>query len=435
MNESSADFAEARWRRLADADAVGTPLSGSDREYLDQFTPRSAQARAEAELFAALGRMGDSEESSSDDSALVRATVEHVMAARRVGTPVLHPVEPQPQLEPEPPELQPARRWGLLGLAAAAAVVVGWLGVQAMSASVSDDPPRSPIAKVSEPEGERVDSSDVIAVSPKTSPDAEAGFVLGEGRLLDAEGSPLAARAEARGPLQVESERGCVRLGEATACFQRGARFEVDAEQPTRLVLVEGEGDIEVPSIVGSVMTVEIAGDHYTVDRPLTMHTTVHERGSSRVRVIKGRVELVDAEGRAHVLEAGQVREQAREARAGSRPDAKTLLARARASRSAGDRLGAIAHYEKLLRLHPRASASRPAMISLGDLYVEIGKPSVALTWFDRYLRKGGALAQEAYLGRIKALGAMGRDRQQQRAIEAFRTRYPSSRYADRPGG
>ena len=34
MNKNAEDFDEARWRRLADADAAEEPLSAADREFL-----------------------------------------------------------------------------------------------------------------------------------------------------------------------------------------------------------------------------------------------------------------------------------------------------------------------------------------------------------------------------------------------------------------
>ncbi|MEM9461940.1 MAG: hypothetical protein AAGF11_47715 [Myxococcota bacterium] len=458
MNERSADFAEARWRRLTDADAEGVLLSGADREYLERFIPRSAEGRAEAELFAALAHLGDGDESPQADAALIQATVQHVMAARRIApaAPVSQVASQgasqgvsQGALQGAPPidlleRRRGAGRWvvaGAVAVAAVAAVVVGWFGVQAMRSS-TDLASDSPIAMADTAPGE--DTAMPVHESTKSPasapvPEPAAGLIVSSGNLVDSTGAPLVASAAVQGSVRVESDRGCVGLGEATACFERGARLEVDAEQPTRLVLVEGEGAIEVvpavaPSMVGSVMTVEIAGDSYSIDSPVSIQTVVHERGSTRVTVLEGRVEVVDADGQSHVLEAGQVRQRTRSARSSTRPDAKTLLARARASRSEGNRSAAIAHYEKLLRLYPRASASRAAMISLGDLYLEARKPKAALAWFDRYLRKGGALAQEAYIGRIKALGALGRDRQKQKAIEAFRIRYPSSRYAGTAG-
>ncbi|MEM9461680.1 MAG: hypothetical protein AAGF11_46385 [Myxococcota bacterium] len=58
MNNRPADFNEARWRRLMDALAADESLSDSEREFLARFCPRSAEGRAEAQLFSALARLG-----------------------------------------------------------------------------------------------------------------------------------------------------------------------------------------------------------------------------------------------------------------------------------------------------------------------------------------------------------------------------------------
>ena len=61
MNASSTERDEARWRRLADAQAAEESLSESEREFLEDFVPRSPEGRAEAQLFRALAALGDQE--------------------------------------------------------------------------------------------------------------------------------------------------------------------------------------------------------------------------------------------------------------------------------------------------------------------------------------------------------------------------------------
>lgn len=56
-----ADFNEARWRRLMDTLAAGGSLSDTDREFLGRYIPRSAEGRAEAQLFRSLARLGHSD--------------------------------------------------------------------------------------------------------------------------------------------------------------------------------------------------------------------------------------------------------------------------------------------------------------------------------------------------------------------------------------
>lgn len=433
MNNNAADFDEARWRRLTDADAVEESLSDSDRDFLESFTPRSPAAQAEAQLFEALAQLGDDsrEDEEAANSPLVNATVQHVLAARARVTPV----------GAGPASTKVSRGWTVTGLAAAAAVVIAtYVGL-----SAREPAPQAPPGDLAQVEAITPPSDPAQALTPPSDPretevvpsEPAPRLAVTSGRLVDEAGAALEAQAIASGSLTVSSERGCVGVGEATACMQRGAKLELDPADPQRLTILEGEGVIEARPSTTAVMIVEIAGDRYTLSSPVTIETTVHSRKSARVEVVEGRVELVDAEGQSHVLEAGAVRGRSKHASAGVQApqDAKTILARARASRSAGDRAAAISHYERLLRLHPDLPASHAAMVSLGDLYLDTRKPAAALQWFQRYLAQGGALAQEAHIGRIKALGALGRRQQEQEAIDAFRSRYPSSRYADQLGG
>jgi hypothetical protein len=58
--------------------------------------------------------------------------------------------------------------------------------------------------------------------------------------------------------------------------------------------------------------------------------------------------------------------------------------------------------------------------------------PAAALSSFDAYLAHGdGSLLQEALLGRIRSLRALGRVDEERQAIEQFLERFPSSPQAD----
>lgn len=107
---------------------------------------------------------------------------------------------------------------------------------------------------------------------------------------------------------------------------------------------------------------------------------------------------------------------------------ANELLARARELRAKGRYAEAAATYRKLLALHPRSDQARAAVVSLGELQLsQLGKPEAALSSFDTYLKSGGALAQEARYGRIRALRKLGRLGDERSAIEAFLRDYPRS--------
>ncbi len=437
MNNQAADFDEARWRRLTDADATEERLSDSDRRFIEDFAPRSLEGQAEAQLFAALEGLGDEprDDDDADASPLVNATVQHVLATRNYEGIA---VEPSPASDPSTTRSRSA--WMIGGVAAAAAAALLWLGLggstdrdptgdtqpMARAGTVTESAEASPSDGGAPPRADEGSESDIVA-SPPT-------VIVHSGRLVPEGGEPLLASAEFRGTARVDSDEGCLALGPTTACFERGARLSV-GETLDHITILEGRGTIVAPPQATTALFVEVAGDRYSVDAPVTIETTVHSRSSARVAIVEGQVTLVDADGRAVTLEAGAIRGKLKPTRQVAPPDAKSLLSKARASRSAGDRAAAISAYEKLRRFHPDSPVTKAAMVSLGDLYLDAAKPSDALRCFSRYLQKGGALAQEAHIGRIKALLALGRKKKAQNAIAAFRERYPSSRYADQLGG
>lgn len=433
MSDTSADFTEARWRRLSDEMAAGMSLSAADQAFVEDYVPASADGLAEAQFFEALGQLGEDEPDDEEpaNSPLVHATLQHVLADRERGVSSM---------------AEPRRTRGLWMAAG------GMLAVAAMGVLWASFTPSAP-----EPQGDGIASVDATRSSPQVptypQPETNADRVVApesneavapteaaptlsvsSGQLADAAGVALAVGAAPQGVLHIESDQGCLALGRVTACFGSGAKVQV-SESPHRLEVLEGQGVIEAPEFTTRALVMEIAGERYEVTNPVEVKLVAYSRSTARVEVLEGSMALVGPEGEREVLGAGTVRGKSRPARAAAVPDTKTLLAKARASRKAGDRRAAISHYEKLLRFHPDSPVSKAAMISLGDLYLDVGKPSAALEWFQRYLAKGGALAQEAHVGRIKALGALGRSGAKQRAIEEFRKRYPSSRYADQVSG
>lgn len=108
---------------------------------------------------------------------------------------------------------------------------------------------------------------------------------------------------------------------------------------------------------------------------------------------------------------------------------AASLIAQAQRLRSQGKRRRAARVYQTLIETYPKRSESRVALISLGDLQLRLGSARAALRSYDRYLarRPGGALVEEAQLGRIRALRALKRRRQERAAIEAFLRDNPRS--------
>ncbi|MFO8071552.1 MAG: FecR domain-containing protein [Polyangia bacterium] len=109
-------------------------------------------------------------------------------------------------------------------------------------------------------------------------------------------------------------------------------------------------------------------------------------------------------------------------------PDASQLLARAQSLRAERRWKDAAGAYSELIRRFPRAGEARSALISLGTIQLaHLERPRAALGRFERYLRRsaGGALAQEAELGRIRALRALGRSVDEAGAIRRFLAAHP----------
>lgn len=451
MSNKAADFDEARWRRLTDARAAGESIDRADEVFVESFVPRSPAARAEAELFAALeGLGGDDDDEEAANSPLVDATVEHVFAASAaavVGSP-----------EPAAASAGAGSRGrilgAVLGLAAVAAAVALWVGPGASSSGdVAEPSPAMAHADTSPPSDPPM-PSEVTPPSEASSPEApapvapvEPRFAMASGDWFDAAGQRWSDAHWTEGAAELRAgdgsnTPGCLEYDQHSVCFEGAGEVELlpssdgsdgsDGE-PTLLVL-HGDAVITAAPEATSIMRVEIAGARYEVQAPVTIESHVVSRKVARVEVTAGQVEWVDAQGRRHTQTAGQVRGRTTPAVKVPVPDAKMLLSKARGSRAGGDPAAAIAHYEQLVRHYPEAAASRTAMVTLGQLYLGQGKPKAALRWYQRYLKKGGDVAEEAHVGRIRALGALGRDQQRAEAIEQFRRKYPSSRYGEKFG-
>jgi tetratricopeptide (TPR) repeat protein len=109
-------------------------------------------------------------------------------------------------------------------------------------------------------------------------------------------------------------------------------------------------------------------------------------------------------------------------------PSPGELLARARSLVQAGQWQQAVVAYRKLRRLHPKSPESHTVLVALGQLELDrLGQPAQALGFFNRYLRFGGGLAQEAAFGKVRALRALGNVQLEGKAIEAYVARYPGS--------
>ena len=111
---------------------------------------------------------------------------------------------------------------------------------------------------------------------------------------------------------------------------------------------------------------------------------------------------------------------------------ADELLDLARSQRAAKDFKAAAKSYEQFVRAYPKNKKVPATLVSLAQLYQgPLNQPQKALRHFNRYLKRGGPLAEEAHYGKIRALRSLGKTSAADKEVEAFLGAYPSSAYAD----
>ena len=113
-----------------------------------------------------------------------------------------------------------------------------------------------------------------------------------------------------------------------------------------------------------------------------------------------------------------------------TRPDAATLFQEA--NRARGERRfdRAIALYKTLQDGQPATREATLSFLSMGDLYLERGQVKAALAAYDAYLKTGDAtVAEEALVGKARALHAQGHTSAEQAVWKLLLARYPQSDY------
>jgi TolA-binding protein len=121
-------------------------------------------------------------------------------------------------------------------------------------------------------------------------------------------------------------------------------------------------------------------------------------------------------------------------AHASSQPavTAAALFERGEKLRREGRADAAIATYRRLQTTFPETPEARLSFAFAGQLLLERRRPADALAQFDRHLKTGGAVGEEALAGRAAALEELHRTADAIAAWKDLLGRYPGSVYAGR---
>jgi tetratricopeptide (TPR) repeat protein len=100
--------------------------------------------------------------------------------------------------------------------------------------------------------------------------------------------------------------------------------------------------------------------------------------------------------------------------------------------RRAGRTDAAIATYRRLQATFPETPEARLSLAFAGQLLLKQRRPEEALAQFDRHLKAGGEVGEEALAGRATALEELQRRADAVAAWKSLLARYPGSVYAER---
>jgi len=110
-------------------------------------------------------------------------------------------------------------------------------------------------------------------------------------------------------------------------------------------------------------------------------------------------------------------------------PSAGELFAEANGLRRGGDGAGALRRFEELRRRYPGSREEVTARVLSGNLLLA-ADPRAALERFEAYPTRDGQIAEEAELGKARALEALGRGAEAREAWQRLLERFPLSVHA-----
>jgi hypothetical protein len=221
---------------------------------------------------------------------------------------------------------------------------------------------------------------------------------------------PAKAEAFVKGPVGRSEEARLLALM-APRRLWAGATLgvlELAAGPPTTLqAMVDDEGPLPLP-----LQTFVSAGRHGVVWRDAAGAET-----TSWIDVPAGETRrLIPPSASSARVPAGEPIEK---------PSARALLELARRELARGKARQALSLYEQLRSTHPASAEARTILVTMGKLELDLGHPRRALDRFEGYLQSGGPLAPEALAGKARALRALGRTREERRAIQQYLAAHP----------
>lgn len=391
-----------RWQKLADAEAVDDPLTEADAAFVASYDDPLVDA--ERDVYGALARCGEPEALHATDRHHAAATIDAFRSRRR------------------------SAGWRRIGITAGsaalavAAAVLLWTStvapttVQRIQTAATVSSGTLMLDGVELRQGEAVPVDRWVVAQDKTC----IALPTGQGCVA--------------GRSRVRVHDGQLELGQGTLHFEgtgvlTGPDGAVHIDQGEATLTVD-DGTGKIQAIAGAVRLQSAGTDAGPRVLPLDQVFALNEVGKPDGPLSEDEPRLVDDAPTA--VEPSDKPAATTQRESAPRRSAADLLSGARGHVANGHIEQALRAYATLRRTHPGSSEAQAANVSIGQLELRRGHAKAALRAFSRYLGRGGALAEEAHWGKIRALHKLGRTAKRDAAIAALRAASPGSVYLDR---